>query len=157
MAHQTKANAMYSGGAMKLVIAFALFLTLSQAADSISAVAGHWRGQGQIVNNWTTRHELAVDLLVTPEGVVSGTIGDAQIASGRVESGFVVKVRLQGPLLRDDGVVRKEFQLHLIPSTATLIGFGASDGNKSWPGASRASRLRTTKVQVTKLVLGPVR
>jgi hypothetical protein len=99
---------------MKLVIAFALFLTVSQAADSISAVAGHWKGQGELVN-WTARHELAVDLLVTEEGAVSGTIGDAQIAWGRVERGHVVKVLLQGALLRDDSVVRKEFQLRLSP------------------------------------------
>jgi hypothetical protein len=142
---------------MKLAIAFALFLTVSQAADPISALAGHWKGQGKILANWTTRHELAVDLMVTPEGSVSGTIGDAQIASGRVESGQVVKVRLEGALLHDDGVVRKEYELRLTPSAQNLTGFGSSDGNKSWPGASRASRLQSTKVQVTKLVLERVR
>jgi hypothetical protein len=142
---------------MRLVIALAFFLTVTQAADASSAVAGHWKGQGHILANWTTKHELAVDLTVTTEGAVSGTVGDARIESGRVESGFVVKVLLQGPLLRDDGVVRKEFQFHLAPGATGLTGFGASDGDKSWPGASRASRLRSTKVQVTRLVLEPVR
>jgi len=142
---------------MRLVIALALFMTVSQAADSSSTVAGHWKGQGHILANWTTQHELAVDLLVTPEGVVSGTLGDAQIVSGRIGSGSVVMMRLQGQLLRSDGVVRKEFQLHLTPSAARLTGFGASDGNKSWPSASRASRQRSAKVQVTRLVLEPVR
>ena len=140
---------------MRSLIAVAFFLVVAQAADSGSAVAGHWKGQGHIVANWTTQHELVVDLLVTPEGAVSGTVGDAQVVSSRVESAFVVKVSLQGPILRGDGVVRKEFQLHLTPSAAGLTGFGASDGNKSWPGASRASRLQGAKVQVTRLVLEP--
>lgn len=108
-------------------VLFAVSLTL----DASELVVGHFIGQGHIVANWTSRADLPIDLRISPEGAVSGTIGDAEIAEGRitrnrwpstmfVHSDYTITASLRGPLLREDGVVRKEFRLHVNPDGSGL-------------------------------------
>ena len=128
-------------------------------------IAGTWIGSAHILANWTSTTALQVRLNIADDGQVSGSIGDARISSGRVTttsnrakafdrySVFTVKLELQGPLLASDGITRGKFDLQLETSHEMLTGFGASNGNKSWPGASRSSRIRSAKIQVTGLEL----
>jgi hypothetical protein len=131
----------------------------------IGKLAGHWNGSGQIVVDWTTRRELPVNITISTGGVVRGTIGDAEITSARwvanrgprvlVHSDFSILADLRGALFREDGIVRNRFRLNVTLRGGRLIGYGSSEGNASWPGASRESRLRSGRIQITRLVLEP--
>ena len=147
------------------VATFQLFAS-SQRVDAtpeFASLAGAWKGQGEILANWTTTNNLTVNIRIEQDGKVTGTIGDAEIISGRlsvkgitrvfIHSDYTIAASLRGPLLKADGIVRKDYNLHLSVEGANLLGFGASDGNDSWPGASRESRIRGAMIQVTRLVL----
>jgi hypothetical protein len=148
------------------VLACAVFCASTALAKGpvASAPIGHWTGTGRIVANWTVSKDLPFDIHVAADGTVTGSIGDATIASGSisfnqgikrafVHSDFTVAVTLTGPLLAKDGVTRKRFDLHLTPEDGGMSAFGASNGHDSWPLASRASRVQGAKIQVAKFDL----
>jgi hypothetical protein len=121
-------------------------------------LVGRWEGQGRIVNNWTSVQSLPVNLAILPDGTVAGQIGLASIAGGSFEEyskkkpPYVLTVNLAGALL-EDGVMRRSFRLSLRPEGERLTGFGASDGWKMFPGASRESMRRSMRLQVISVSL----
>jgi hypothetical protein len=137
----------------------------SRRQPEIGKLAGHWSGSGQIVVDWTTQREMPVNITISADGLVRGTIGDSEISSARlvanrglrvlVHSDFTILAELSGTLLRQDGIVRKRFRLNLTPRGGRLIGYGSSEGDASWPGASRDLRLRSSRIQITRLMLEP--
>ena len=166
---------MCRGGAPVLSAAAALLLALVFVVSSRAVVTaraggkpgtipppelvGRWQGQGRIVNNWTSVQSLSVSLAILPDGTVAGNIGLASIAGGTFQEyskkkkpPYVLTVNLGGALL-EDGVMRRSFQLSLKPEGERLTGFGASDGRKMLPGASRESMRRSMRLQVTSVSL----
>jgi hypothetical protein len=135
----------------------------SQAGGKPGAIpppelVGRWQGQGRIVNNWTSVQSLPVNLAILPDGTVTGQIGIANVAGGSFEEysrkkpPYVLTVNLDGALL-EDGVIRRSFRLNLQPEGERLVGGGASDGSKLFPGASRESMRRSMRLQVTSVSL----
>ena len=141
------------------------FAGSSNAAVPPNELVGRWRGSGHIVANWTSQHDLPVDVTIASDGSVTGSIGDAAIASGRfvenrglltsrfVHSDYSLVLELSGVILKGDGIVRKRYRLNVSFHDPVLAGFGASEGSKSWPGASRESMARSMMLQVRDLVL----
>jgi hypothetical protein len=124
-------------------------------------LVGHWRGQGRIVNDWTSVQILPVDIGIMPDGTIAGTIGYAEIAGGvylepKKQStgklGFTLSVNLDGQLL-GDGVMRRAMQLFLSPAHGRLTGSGASEGGMQWPGSWRQTKRRTGRLQVRAVSL----
>ena len=127
-------------------------------------LVGHWRGQGRIVNDWTSVQMLPLDIGIMPDGTVAGTIGYAEIAGGvylepKKQSarnpGFTLSVNLDGQLL-GDGVMRRAMQLYLSPVNGRLTGSGASEGGMQWPGSWRQTMRRTGRLQVRAVSLARV-
>jgi len=48
------------------------------------AMIGTWRGDGQIVVNWTDQPSIHVRLVIAADGSVSGEVGDARLTSARI-------------------------------------------------------------------------
>jgi hypothetical protein len=122
-------------------------------------LVGRWQGQGRIVNKWTSGQSLPMNLAILPDGTVAGQIGLATVAGGSFEEyskkkkpPYVLTVNLDGPLL-GDGLMRRSFRLSLRPEGERLTGFGASDGSKMFPGATRESMRRSMRLQVTSVSL----
>ncbi|MGD0000091.1 MAG: hypothetical protein ABSE21_08330 [Bryobacteraceae bacterium] len=127
-------------------------------------LVGHWRGQGRIVNDWTSVQMLPVDIGIMPDGTIAGTIGYAEIAGGVYlepkkqsarKPGFTLSVNLDGQLL-GDGVMRRAMQLYLTPANGRLTGSGASEGGMQWPGSWRQTKRRTGRLQVRAVSLARV-
>jgi hypothetical protein len=127
-------------------------------------LVGHWRGQGRIVNDWTSVQTLPVDIGIMPDGTIAGTIGYAEIAGGVYlepkkrsarKPGFTLSVNLDGQLL-GDGVMRRAMQLYLSPANGRLTGSGASEGGMQWPGSWRQTKRRTGRLQVRAVSLARV-
>ena len=109
-------------------------------------LVGHWRGQGRIVNDWTSVQTLPVDIGIMPDGTVAGTIGYAEIAGGvylepKKQSakmpGFTLSVNLDGQLL-GDGVMRRAMQLYLSPANGRLTG--PAQARAACSGRARGAR-----------------
>jgi hypothetical protein len=156
-------------GLWRLPVVAALLLTLVSAVYSQGGerpgtipppeLVGRWQGQGRILNNWTSSQSLPVSLAILPDGTVTGHLGIAAVAGGSFEEfgqkkkpPFVLTVNLEGALL-EDGIIRRSFRLSLRPAGGRLTGFGASDGSKMFPGASRESMRRSMRLQVTSISL----
>ena len=104
----------------------------AQRADS--AVVGSWEGQAPITVSWTAQRELTVRLDIEEDGSVIGTIGDARLLDGRIytESRLVhalhlahryaIEGRLNGCLIRAEGILRERVRLSLDRSGETLVG-----------------------------------
>ena len=152
----------------ELSLAAAFWMSAVSGSWPIPAAvpAGHWTGSGRIVVNWTTSPTLRFDLTITPDGAVTGRIGDAKIATGRIiensstsrllsHAQYQIAVSLDGPVLANDSISRKRFTLQVSSRDGLLTGFGTTDGNKSLPGMSVLSRRDSAAVQVTGVILRP--
>ena len=115
----------------------------AQHADS--AVVGSWRGEAPITELWTLQRALSVRLDITEDGGVSGMIGDAQLLEGRIYSEsrvvrvlrmarqYAIEGRLNGCMIRAEGILRDRVRLSLDLSGQTLIGELQTSG--SYEGA----------------------
>jgi len=148
-----------------------LVCTLSAAAKDHPQMAvppaelvGHWRGEGRIASDWTSVRLLPIDIGILPDGTIAGMIGDAEIAGGTYEvpkrqsskgAAFLLSVNLSGELL-GDGVIRCAFELLLSSANGRLVGTGASDGGRVWPGSWRQTRRHSARLEVRSISLSRV-
>lgn len=153
-------------GVLSLSTALSVLLAQTSAPQWGESV-GHWRGTGHILANWTSQRDLPMDILINTDGRVTGSIGDAEIEAGSVSANsgwtrlwvhadYTIEARLRGPLISDDQISRRTYRLHLSRQGSRLVGFGASDGDKSWPAASKEARVQSAKIQITKAELNLV-
>ena len=117
----------------------------AQRADS--AVVGSWSGQAPITVPWTVQRTLAVRLDIKEDGSVTGAIGDARLLDGRIypenrvvraiglARQYAIDGKLNGCLIRAEGVLRDRVHLSLDRSEQTLAGdlrtSGSYDGRPS--------------------------
>ena len=104
----------------------------AQRADS--AVVGSWKGEAPITVSWTVHRALAVRLDIKEDGSVTGTVGDAQLLDGRIYSEsriaramqlarhYAIEGRLNGCLIRAEGILRDRVRLSLDLTGQTLTG-----------------------------------
>ena len=92
----------------------------------VPAMAGSWSGEARIVVNWTTEKTLRVTLNVAPDGRVTGTIGDAVLRDGSLESNrtaigralhlatdWIVRGTLDGDVIKAEGIRRATVKIPL--------------------------------------------
>ena len=83
------------------------------------ALVGRWSGRGEIHADGTTQRELVVNVEIHADGHVSGSLGDAHIATGQLwnqdvalrwlgNGSHVVRMTLTGPLVAVDSIYRSE-------------------------------------------------
>ncbi len=98
-------------------------------------LAGHWTGEARIIVTWCAQELLPVDLTVHDDGVVTGTIGDAQLVAGRmrrnrgslaralgVKTDFIVQAELAGPVVAAEGITRAGVNVPLSLTDGVLHG-----------------------------------
>ncbi len=89
-----------------------------------SSMAGHWQGTGREIVTWCSKDTIAFDLVIAADGTVTGTIGDARILSGTLRRNnqvlrklgnrpYLIKARLEGAIVADEGIVRDRITLFL--------------------------------------------
>ena len=104
----------------------------AQRADF--AVVGSWSGQAPITVSWTVQRTLTVRLDIEDDGSVTGAIGDARLLDGRIypenrvvraiglARQYAIEGKLNGCLIRAEGVLRDRVHLSLDRSEQTLTG-----------------------------------
>jgi hypothetical protein len=117
-----------------LVVAVAVSFTIR--VDGLQAVAapqalpsemvGSWCGVAQIFANWTTQRTLPVQIAIAPDGRVTGTIGDAALLNGHLETNrnaiertlhwktdWIVKGDLDGDVIKPERIHRASVMVPL--------------------------------------------
>lgn len=130
---------------------------LSQSKATLDSMTGVWCGSGRIVVDWTVQKNLGLRLTINRSGTVTGQVGDAQLASGRVKANrgpvgrmlniktdYMIVGRLEGPIIAAEGVTRSEVKIPLNWTGSEFQGSVHTDG-ASFGGKQRmvlsASRL----------------
>lgn len=107
------------------------------------AMVGHWKGDAEIFSNWTTARTLAVDIRISADDRVTGTIGDARLVDGKLvsnRSGFerVIGVKtdyrivaaLDGKLIAAESIERSSVSLPFNARDSALLGSIQTSGTK---------------------------
>lgn len=121
-----------TSGIIAFIVAMACVLVVraDRPADSsgvtMAEMAGTWAGEGRIVVTWTTARTLRVRLTITPEGRVSGTVGDAVLRDGRFEANrtaigralhiktdWIVRGPVDGDVIKAEGIRRESVMIPL--------------------------------------------
>jgi hypothetical protein len=105
--------------AAALVISGADTYVTSAAGQVAPEMAGAWAGEARIVVNWTKERTLRVAVTIAPDGSVTGTIGDATLRDGRLETNrtaigralhiktdWIIKGSLDGDVIKAEGIRR---------------------------------------------------
>ena len=98
-------------------------------------MAGRWSGHGDIVVNWTSQRQILVQLTISPDGGVEGTIGDATLIGGRfaqnrgwlgraldIKTDYIITGRLQNCVIAGEGVCRDSVKIPLDWSKGHFTG-----------------------------------
>jgi hypothetical protein len=102
---------------------------------------GTWIGEGRVNVDWVARRRLAVELVISAEGLVSGRVGDARLVEGFVRtnrsevsralgiwSDWAIEGRLQDELLADERFVAQRVLIPIDLSAGRLEGRVHADG-----------------------------
>ena len=110
-------------------ITFITVLMLAGSRVSVAQVAapamvGRWVGEAKITVAWTRQRVLPIDITVCPGDTVRGTVGDALLAAGRLETGevaagesawwvtdYVISANLDGAIIRAENIRRPSVRL----------------------------------------------
>ena len=106
-------------------------------------MCGRWKGNADIVVNWTKARTLPVEIVIAPDDRVTGKIGDATIVNGRFRANrgwlgralhfktdWIIIGSLEGPIIAAEHVVREDLMMPLNWKGSSFEGSVATSGNK---------------------------
>ena len=106
-----------------------------------TSLVGHWKGDGKIIVAWCEATHLSFDLHIDEHGNVTGTIGDATLAHGRIRQNniilrwlgnreYIIEAHLVHALIQDEGIQRESIRLFLDFNSSLLTGGFHTSGSK---------------------------
>lgn len=118
-------------------------------AATLHRFSGTWQGDGEIVSKGIERTRLHFQLVIAPDGGVSGSVGDASLRDGHLHHnrsltavffrlGYKLLTHLDGPLIEAEGVNRDRLEMHLRFTKGDLVcaafarDEGADDRQTIW-------------------------
>jgi hypothetical protein len=129
-----------------LLVLSTLLATFSACAaphlvDPPPDLQGTWVGEGRVNVDWVARRRLAVELVITQEGTVSGRVGDARLVEGFVRtnrsevaralgmwSDWAIEGRLEDELLADEQFVAQRVLIPIDLAAGRLEGRVHAEG-----------------------------
>ena len=117
--------------------------SVAAAQAALPAMCGRWKGNADIFVNWTKARTFPVEIVISSDDRVIGTIGDAKIVDGRfranrgwlgralhVKTDWIIDGRLDGPIIAAENIVREELMMPLNWKGSSFEGGIATSGNK---------------------------
>jgi hypothetical protein len=122
-------------------------LSLSAPAQVAKpSVIGRWGGAADIVVNWTKQRTLPINIVISANDQVTGSVGDATLVKGRllrnrgavaralqIKTDYIIEAELDGPIVRAENVQREIVQMPFNERdgrlTGSLNGSGQMIGN----------------------------
>ena len=106
-----------------------------------AAVQGQWTGEARIYNDFVASPRLEVNLHISPDGAVTGRVGDAALVRGRIAANrdalgrtlnlatdYVIVADLNGPLIAAEQVKRDDISMPFDLVNGHLRGGFGTDG-----------------------------
>ena len=98
-------------------------------------MTGDWSGRGEIVVSWTKQRQISVQLTISPDGAVQGTIGDARLSAGKftrnrgwlgralnIKTDYIITGPLEGCIVASENVCRDSVKIPLHWSEGHFTG-----------------------------------
>jgi hypothetical protein len=134
-------------------------------------MVGRWKGEAEVVVDWTKARTLPVNLYISPDGRAMGTVGDARLVDGRLSSNrgwlmrslgwkrdYIIDGKLDGPIIAAENIVREAAMVPLDWKNGRFEG-GVNTSGTQFGGASSmilaAGKLVLYKVPDTVVCLAP--
>ena len=108
----------------------------TEAREEFADLAGRWTGNAKVIVQWAKQKDLRVDLVIEPDGRVSGTVGDARLVDARLRTqrfGSPLRVNgsLEGNLIDAEAIHRDAVDVLLHRAAdGTLTGGVHSSGGE---------------------------
>lgn len=129
-----------------LFVAAFLLATIARTSASAqrpdTALIGEWSGVAHISVDWCLQRELSVRVTIGADGVVTGQVGDATLANGRIRTNrsrimramgygteWVIEGRLVGSIVHREAIQRETVRIPLNWTGSTLEGELATSGS----------------------------
>lgn len=107
-------------------------------------MCGRWQGTADVTVDWTKARTVSVSITITPDDRVTGMIGDATLVEAhllsnrgwlgktlRLKTDYMIDGRLEGPIIRDEHLVRTEVMMPLDWTGGGFVGAIATNGTKT--------------------------
>ena len=131
---------------------------------------GEWQGDVKVIVTWCKQDRLSIHLFVRADGKVSGSIGDALIATGSVRKNnwflvwlgnpeYVIEATLDGAVVAAEGIRRKTIKLLVDLDGHELLGGFHTSGEKTGGKESMimsGTDLRLSRVQRLDTEIGQI-
>jgi hypothetical protein len=139
----------------------------SQSKATLDSMTGVWCGSARIVVNWTVEKNLGIRLAIDPSGNISGQVGDAQLAAGRLETNrgpvgrmlniktdYIIVGKLEGSIIAAEGITRSEVKMPLTWTGSEFRGGLHTDG---WSFGGKGRRVLSASHLVLRRWIVPAR
>lgn len=137
-----------------------------RAQVATPSLIGRWGGVADIVVDWTKQRTLPVNVVISANDQVTGTIGDATLLRGRLlrnrgwlartlqmKTDYIIEGDLDGPIIGAENVQRDAVQIPFNWRDGRLVGSVNSTGNKIGPAASRIFTAKFTLIRMPDLII----
>lgn len=153
----------------RLMSAMVLAAVLSIGASAqvaTPAVIGRWSGVADIAVNWTKQRTVPINVVIGANDQVTGTIGDATLARGRllrnrgwlgrvmqIKTEYIIEADLDGPIIRAENVQRQMIQIPLDVREGRLVGSVNTSGDKLGDGASTIFTAKFVLLRAPEMII----
>ena len=155
--------------ATSLSIAAVVALLASRGATAQVArpeMCGRWQGTADVAVNWTKARTVSVSIAITPDDRVTGMIGDASLLDAhllsnrgwlgktlRLKTDYLIDGRLEGPIIRDEHLVRSEVAMPLDWTGSGFVGGIATNGAKTGDAETMAFSAKVRLLRAPDMVV----
>jgi hypothetical protein len=156
---------MRKGLVLSAALVAALAMT-SSAQVATPSVTGRWGGVADIVVNWTKQRTLPINIVISANDQVTGSLGDATLVKGRllrnrgrlaralqIKTDYIIEAELDGPIVRAENVQREMVQMPFNERDGRLVGSMNSSGNKIGNAASTVFAARFVLLRAPELIV----
>lgn len=144
-----------------LLAVVALAPTYAKDTAIPNAMIGHWEGNTKVIVQWCEQNTLPITIDVSPDGTVTGIIGDAKLTNANLKkksnwfgaktgtnTTHIITGKLEGDIVKAEGIFRDKVFVHVRIEDATLKGSLATNGAKI--GGKESMILTTTSLRLSK-------
>jgi hypothetical protein len=123
-------------------------------------MCGRWQATADVVVHWTKARTVPVAIAIAPDDRVTGTIGDATLLDAhllsnrgwlgkalRIKTDYLIEGRLDGPIIRDEHLVRSEVMMPLDWTGSEFVGGIGTNGTTTGDAETMAF---TAKVRLRR-------
>jgi len=119
-----------------LLFGIAIIGFLSCSVSNEQIINGHFKGEADIITNWSAQKKLSFNLNIDSNNKITGTIGNATITKGMVkknifgDTDYIINIDLSGYLIEKEKIKRASIKIPFNYEKDKIIGGFGTNGSK---------------------------